>query len=110
MLSQLYWPDEVAVAQMVTDLTKYLDNKGCELTVYCSRHEYENTNRAHAHVDKLQEINIHRIRHTKFGKGSKLGRILDILSFNLVIFFKLLFLKRNQYDLIIGLTLSLIHI
>ncbi len=104
VLSQLYWPDEVAVAQMVTDLTKYLDNKGCEITVYCSRYEYENTSRAHAHVDRLQEINIHRIRHTKFGKGSKLGRILDILSFNLVIFFKLLFLKRNQFDLIIGLT------
>ncbi len=104
VLSQLYWPDEVAVAQMVTDLTKYLDNKGCEVTVYCSRHEYEHTDRAHSRLDKLQNINIHRIRHTSFGKGSKLGRIIDILTFNLVIFFKLLTLKRHHFDLMIGLT------
>ncbi len=104
MLSQLYWPDEVAVAQMVTDLTKYLDNKGCEVTVYCSRHEYEHTDREHAQLDNLQNINIHRIRHSKFGKGSKLGRIIDILTFNLAIFFKLLFLRRHKFDAMIGLT------
>lgn len=104
VVCQLYWPDEVAVAQMLTDLTLHLDEKNVDITVFCSNHGYEKSKESYLISENLNGIKIKRVRHFSFGKKYLVGRIFDILSFNLILLFRLIFLGRKEYDIILGLT------
>lgn len=103
-ISQVFWPDTVAVAQHLWDLAEALERKGHVVSAYSSRYPYENKNIKYKSSEVHQSISIERINHTGFGKSSILGRLSDFLTFNILIFFKLLFIKEKKYNLIIGTT------
>ena len=78
--------------------------EGHAVTVYCSRYAYENNKIRFPLNENHQQIRIRRINNTGFGKKYTIGRLMDFASFNLLLFFRLLLLKRKSYDTVIGMT------
>jgi len=103
-ISQVFWPDTASVAQHLWDLAEALQNESHEVTAYSSRFGYENTSIKYKKTEKHYGVHIERINHTSFGKSSTIGRIIDFFTFNVIVFFRLLFLQKDKYDIIIGTT------
>ena len=104
ILTQVYWPDNVAVAQHLSDFCLALQRKGHEVKVITSRHAYEHKEIVYPIRENQEGIYIRRVRDTGFGKGSILGRMIDFVSYYVLCGFHTLTVNRKKYDLIIGLT------
>src|SRR4029077_20181714 len=104
VISQVFWPDTASTAQHLYDLAEELTREGHRVTVYCSRYAYENNQIKFAVREVHNNIQIHRIRNTGFGKKHTLGRLIDFASFNFLLFFKLIGLRRKSFDAMIGMT------
>lgn len=104
IVSQVFWPDNVAVAQHVFDLAEYLAEKGESVDALASTKDYENPSITYLKKENYQNINITRLNGTSFSKKSKIGRLINFTAFNLQVFFKILFLKKKEYDAVVGLT------
>ena len=103
-VSQFYYPDTVSVSQHLTDILEALSDRGHEVTVYSSIRDYENPGKTFSNNEIVNNVKIQRINNTGFGKKNKISRLLDFISFNFLIFIKLLFVNKNKFDLIIGMT------
>jgi len=104
IISQVFYPDSTAVAQLLHDFGKFMLGKGHRVTVICSKHTYEQSALKLKKNDEVDGIQILRLNHSNFGKKTILGRVLDFLTFNLAVFFKLFSVKKKDYDAIIGMT------
>ena len=104
VLTQVYWPDTVATAQHLADICTDLSKSGHDVTVLTSRFAYENTKEKYPARESHQGVRVIRLRNTGFGKATVLGRLMDFFTFNVLIFFRLIFLGRRQYDMILGMT------
>lgn len=104
VISQVFWPDTASTAQHLADLANQLIEDGHEVTVYCSRYAYENSKLVFPVHEIHNKIRICRIRNSGFGKKYLVGRLVDFGSFNLLLFFKLLRIKKRSFDAIIGMT------
>jgi len=104
VISQVFWPDTASTAQHLYDLAEELTREGHRVTVYCSRYAYENNQIKFPVREDHRNIQIHRIRNTGFGKKHTLGRLIDFASFNFLLFFKLIGLRRKSFDAMIGMT------
>jgi colanic acid biosynthesis glycosyl transferase WcaI len=104
IISQVFWPDTASTAQHLYDLAEELTQEGHNVTVYCSRYAYENNKIKFPLQEKHQNIQIFRINNTGFGKKRTIGRLIDFASFNLLLFFKLLRLRKKEFDVVIGMT------
>ena len=103
-ISQVYWPDTASVAQHLVDLLQALSDHGHDVTVITSRHNYEHPEIIYPAVEYCNGVRICRIFNTGFGKRTKLGRLADFLSFNVLIMCRLLALRRSACDVMLGLT------
>ena len=104
VISQVFWPDTASTAQHLFDLAEELTEEGHAVTVYCSRYAYENNNIKFPLSENHLGIQIRRIHNTGFGKKYVVGRLIDFASFNFLLFFRLLLLKKKSYDTVIGMT------
>lgn len=104
IISQVFWPDSSSVSQHLTDLAEELIFANYRVDVIASKRTYENPKIPFPKEGVYRGINIRRLRHTGFGKSSPIGRAIDFLTFNIHMLFRLFLLKKNQYELIIGLT------
>ena len=104
IISQAFWPDTASVSQHMTDLAEEMTKRGHEIKVFSSRHDYENNKITFPAQEDYKGIRIERILTTGFGKRTVIGRIGDFFSFNLLLYFKLLGIQRNQHDLILCTT------
>jgi colanic acid biosynthesis glycosyl transferase WcaI len=105
-INQYYWPDYAATAQVLTDLAEALAARGDEVHVLCSRGKYDDGSgvpRSLLRHEERRGVHIHRLTATGFGKRTKLGRVLDYLSFHLLIGLRIL-LTGWRYDGLITLT------
>jgi len=103
-ISQVYYPDTASVSQHLTDLLENLSNKGHDVTVFSSKRDYENSKINYPKYELINNVKIHRIANTSFGKKNKISRLIDFFTFNVLIFFKLIFIKKKEYNIIIGMT------
>lgn len=103
-ISQVYYPDTASTAQHLTDLLEKLVENGHEVTVITSSRKYENPKEKFSKREVVNGVNVVRITNTGFGKKNKISRLIDFISFNLLISVKLLFLKKERFDSIIGMT------
>jgi glycosyltransferase involved in cell wall biosynthesis len=103
-ISQVYYPDTASVSQHLTDLLEALSKKGHDVTVYSSIRDYENPKKIFSKKQIVNNVKIHRIKNTGFGKKNKISRLSDFITFNLLIFIKLLFVTKNRFDIIVGMT------
>lgn len=104
IISQVFWPDTASTAQHLSDLSEQLIQEGHRVTVYCSRHAYENNKIKFPRKENYRGVQIHRINNTRFGKKNTVSRLIDFASFNFLLFFKLLFLKKKAFDAMVGMT------
>jgi glycosyltransferase involved in cell wall biosynthesis len=81
LLSQVFYPDVVSVAQHLADLGTNLSEVGHDVTVLCSRRGYDNPSTKFPLTETWNGIAIHRIPVWGLGKKSKIGRILSFGSF-----------------------------
>lgn len=104
VLSQVFFPDNVATSQALSDLVFRLAEKNHRVKVITSRHNYENPSIIYPSHEVIKEVDIHRLNNTGFGKRSPGLRILDFLTFNLLIFFRLIIISRKKTDVILTMT------
>ncbi|MCW5559404.1 MAG: glycosyltransferase family 4 protein [Verrucomicrobiae bacterium] len=104
ILSQVYWPDSASTAQHLADLGGALAGQGHEVRVLASRHAYEDPSRVFPPWEKHRGVSIERLRHTGFGKGAVWRRLLDFGTFNLALLWRLLWLRREDAEVVLGLT------
>ena len=104
ILSQVFYPDTVSVSQHVSDLAFKLAKDGNKVTVYTSCYPYEEKNNKYKPKESINGIEIQRLFQSSFGKNNIFSRLVDFFTFYCSITFKLLFLNRTNYDLIVGTT------
>lgn len=103
-INQYYWPDMAATSQMMTDLCPRLVQAGHEIHVLCSLGQYDDGTGNIAPKHEIKNgVHIHRVKASGFGKKSMLGRLLDYLSFHLLVGLHIL-LTGWRYGGIITLT------
>ena len=102
LLNQYYAPDEAATAQVLSDLGKGLVAAGHDVTAICGDRSYADPSRRYPRRETLRGVHILRAGTTAFGRGSKLGRILDYVSFYLGAGARLVFGPRA--DVVVALT------
>jgi hypothetical protein len=104
LITQVFYPDTVSVSQHLTDLGKKLVDDGHEVTVFTSCYPYEEKTHRYPRQESFQGIKVERLQQSSFGKASMLKRLLDFLTFYFAISIKLLFIKREEYNVIVGTT------
>jgi colanic acid biosynthesis glycosyl transferase WcaI len=81
LLSQVFYPDVVAVAQYLSDLGVNLSAAGHEVTALCSSYGYDNPTIKFPRTETWKSIRIRRVPVWGLGKKSKLRRIVGFASF-----------------------------
>src|SRR5580765_2248856 len=81
ILNQYYAPDEAATAQIAGDLGGHLVRAGHDVTAICCDRSYARPQRRYPRREYIDGVNVVRVRTTAFGRGTKIGRILDYLGF-----------------------------
>ena len=104
IITQVFYPDTVSVSQHVSDLAFKLIEEGNSVTILSSRNPYEEKNNIYKSKDCIKGVNIVRLYQSSFGKKNIFSRIVDFFTFYCAITFKLFFLNRNKYDVILGTT------
>lgn len=103
-ISQVYWPDTTTMAQHLTDLCVVLAKRGHQVSVYTSQHNYEHPEITYPKYETHKGVHIHRLANTGFGKKHKIGRLMDVLSFNVLSTLNMFSLKKKTCDLVIGMS------
>lgn len=95
IISQVFYPDEVAVANLFTNLASALVSSGLDVKVWCAQPSYTSSIRQPR--KKLYEgININYLSSTNFRKEKMVGRILNFLTFTISAATKLLFSGEKE--------------
>lgn len=102
LLNQAFYPDYAATAVHLADFAKGLAEAGHEVVVVCSQRGYADPKIKYLKYEKWQNVEIHRVFNTCFGKTAKWQRAMDFFSFIVFCCLKLLFLKR--FDAVVALT------
>ena len=103
ILTQVYFPDTVSVAQHLHDLCKELANRGHKVTVITSRFGYDSGEKFIS-FEKHQNITIKRVWQTYFSKKSFLLRAINFFTFNFSLMISAIFLPKKDVDCIVGTT------
>ncbi len=104
VLSQVFYPDNVAVSLFMSDLSEQLVKNGHEVKVLAGQYNYENSSIKYPRTEIWRNVKIGRLPNTGIGKKSNLSRMIDFLSFNFLILVRLLRLNKKDYDLVISTT------
>jgi colanic acid biosynthesis glycosyl transferase WcaI len=102
ILSQVYFPDVVSVAQHLTDFAVALAGEGHEVKVVTSQRGYDNPTSRFSKRQIDRGVEIVRVPCTGFGKTAKWRRSADFASFLLLCSGKLITERRP--DIVIALT------
>jgi hypothetical protein len=104
IITQVFYPDTVSVSQHLSDLAFELVKNGNKVTVFTSVFPYEEKSFRYPAKECIRGVEIFRLSQTAFGKKNTLFRLLDFMTFYLNSSLKLLSVKKNEYDIIIGTT------
>lgn len=102
LLNQTFYPDRLATSQQLTDLAKYLVAQGNEVSVIAGCRGYENRGIIFPTRENFEGIKIFRVRSTGFGKQRFVLRILDALTFDVMLALKLVFFPSQ--DVVVSFT------
>ena len=102
LLNQFYKPDVAATGQLLADLAEELARRGHHVHVLCSRRTYGGGQTKLPAREVINDVHVHRVGATGFGRGKTLGRIVDYLSFYILAMWQALWLPKM--DVCISLT------
>lgn len=91
-INRYFYPDHSATSQMLSDLAFGLAKDGSEhvLHIVTSRQRYDDASAKLPAYELIQNVHIHRVATTRFGRQNLAGRAVDYLSFYLAAGFCLL--------------------
>lgn len=95
LISQVFYPDEVSTASLFTDMCSSLVRKGVEVEVWAGHPSYTNLSRQPRRTI-YNGILVRYLPSSNFHKGSLAGRFLNILTFTISVFFRLLLSKDSS--------------
>ncbi len=95
LISQVFYPDEVAVANLFTNLCSVLVKNNLDVEVWCAQPSYTTLERQPSH-NTYQGIRIKYLPSTNFHKDRLAGRITNYLTYGLSAIFKLLLTGREN--------------
>lgn len=79
-VNRFYAPDISATAQILTDVSAALVDRGYQVAIITSRMSYDGS-QVYRKREQIEGVDVHRVWSTRFGRGSTLGRALDYLTF-----------------------------
>ena len=82
-VNRYFYPDHSATSQMLSDLAFFLAGTGHEVCVVTSAQRYDNAAAKLPQRQRVDGVEIHRVRTTRFGRDNLVGRTLDYASFYL---------------------------
>jgi colanic acid biosynthesis glycosyl transferase WcaI len=94
LISQVFYPDEVAVANLFTILMSELVKLGFELEVWCAQPSYTTSDKQPG-IRVNNGIKIHYLKSTQFHKDKLYGRFLNFTTFTISTVVKLIFSKSK---------------
>lgn len=94
LLNQYYRPDVAATGQLLANLAKDLADRGHEVHVICSQRSYGGGNTKYLAYEVMDNVHVHRVGASGFGRGKLIGRLADYLSFYLLALCKAILLPR----------------
>ena len=80
-LNRYFFPDHSATSQVVSAIAFALAAAGHDVHVITSQQLYDEPNTWLAPQEVVSAVKIHRVRTTRFGRASLLGRSIDYISF-----------------------------
>jgi len=105
VLTEYFHPEEASTAQLLTDLTTGLasDFDVSVLTALPNYHDDDRTADVPRH-ERFDGVDVTRIRSTRFDKDLLLLRVLNWLSFTLLVTLRLLVGRRGRQDAVLVLS------
>jgi colanic acid biosynthesis glycosyl transferase WcaI len=102
-VNRYFFPDHSATSQILSDLAIHLAATGREVHVVTSGQIYDDPHASLPDHEIVNEVRVHRVASTRFGRGTLAGRSIDYLSFYRSVRRRLLDIAR-QGDLIVAKT------
>lgn len=94
LISQVFYPDEVAVANLFTNLSSELVKQGLEIDVWCAQPSYNRSDKQ-PKFRTYNGIKIQYLKSTQFHKDKLYGRLINYLTFTISVVTKLIFSKSK---------------
>lgn len=101
LINQFYKPDVAATGQLLADLAEELAAQGHEVHIICSRRNYSG-GKAFAAQEVVNNVIVHRVRATGYGRKRMFGRVLDYMSFYILAMWRAL--RLPKMDVCVSLT------
>jgi colanic acid biosynthesis glycosyl transferase WcaI len=80
-VNRFFFPDHSATSQILSDLAFYLASMGRDVHVVTSTQVYDAPQASLPREESINDVRIHRVPSTGFGRGALVGRSIDYLSF-----------------------------
>ena len=82
-LNRYFYPDHSATSQMLSDLAFFLAGAGHEVYVVTSCQRYDDAAANLPRRARIDGVDVHRVRTTRFGRDNLVGRAADYATFYL---------------------------
>jgi len=82
-VNRYFYPDQSATSQMLSDLSFGLAKRGWPVHVICSRQKYGQPDAKLPARETINDVVVHRIWTTRFGRDHLVGRAVDYATFYL---------------------------
>lgn len=89
-VNRYFYPDHSATSQLLTDLAFDLASRGQDIHVITGCQLYGNPQASLPQEESVQNVQVHRVRTSRFGRAKLWGRTIDYLTFYLVATWRLL--------------------
>ena len=102
-VNRFFFPDHSATSQILSDLAFHLAGAGHDVHVVTSRQNYDDPKAALPDQEIINDVHVHRVASTQFGRSALLGRSIDYVSFYRSVRRRLAELARHG-DIVIAMT------
>lgn len=80
-INRFFHPDHAATSQILSDLAFHLAGAGHQVSVVTSFQRYDDAAARLPLRERIHEVEVYRVRTTRFGRDNLVGRALDYASF-----------------------------
>ncbi|VAW62692.1 Glycosyltransferase [hydrothermal vent metagenome] len=102
-INRYFYPDQSATSQILSDLVfNIVQDIDADIHVITSRNTYQNNRRLDSD-EIVNNIKIHRVWSSRFGRKNLLGRLIDYLSFYITTFYMLMRITSKD-DVVVAKT------
>ncbi len=94
-VNRFFYPDISATSQILSDLTNQLARKSDDVVVVTSRSRYDDPKARLPSTEIINGVKVIRLYSTSFGRGRIWSRVVDYLTFYVVMLWKMLWLTKR---------------